>query len=35
VDAFIKLLRDKLDSGPGRKLIHTIRGYGYILREEE
>lgn len=34
VDAYIKLLRDKLDSGHRRKLIHTLRGYGYILREE-
>src|SRR5258706_382626 len=34
VDAFIKLLRDKVDSGSPRKLIHTVRGYGYILREE-
>jgi two-component system response regulator MprA len=34
VDAFIKLLRDKIDTRPGRKLIHTVRGYGYILREE-
>jgi DNA-binding response OmpR family regulator len=35
VDAFIKLLRDKIDSGHDRKLIHTVRGHGYILREEE
>lgn len=34
VDAFIKLLRDKIDSGHERKLIQTVRGYGYILREE-
>jgi len=33
VDAFIKLLRDKIDSGHARKLIHTVRGYGYVLRE--
>ena len=34
VDAFIKLLRGKIE-GPGRrKLIHTVRGYGYILRED-
>jgi two-component system response regulator MprA len=35
VDVFIKLLRSKLDNPPHRKLIHSIRGYGYILREEE
>ena len=34
VDAYIKLLRDKVDSGPERKLIQTVRGYGYILRDE-
>jgi DNA-binding response OmpR family regulator len=34
VDTYIKLLRDKIDSGPGRKLIHTVRGYGYILRDQ-
>ena len=34
VDAFIKLLRDKIDSGHERKLIQTVRGYGYIMREE-
>lgn len=35
IDAFIKLLRDKIDSGRSPKLIQTVRGYGYILREEE
>ncbi len=35
VDAFIKLLRDKINVGRGRKLIQTVRGFGYILREEE
>ena len=34
VDAFIKLLRDKIDAGHAHKLIHTVRGYGYILRED-
>ena len=33
VDVFIKSLRDKIDSGHERKLIQTMRGYGYILRE--
>ena len=32
VDVYIKMLRDKLDSHPERRLIHTVRGYGYILR---
>jgi DNA-binding response OmpR family regulator len=34
VDAFIRHLREKIDSGHERKLIQTVRGYGYILREE-
>jgi len=34
VDAFIKHLREKIDAGRPRKLIQTVRGYGYILREE-
>ncbi|HEX3876057.1 MAG TPA: response regulator transcription factor [Bryobacteraceae bacterium] len=34
VDAFIKHLREKIDQGRSRKLIQTVRGYGYILREE-
>lgn len=32
VDVYIKMLRDKLDSGGNKKLIHTVRGYGYIIR---
>jgi two-component system response regulator MprA len=34
VDAFIRHLREKIDLGRERKLIQTVRGYGYILREE-
>jgi DNA-binding response OmpR family regulator len=34
VDAFIRHLREKIDLGRGCKLIQTVRGYGYILREE-
>ena len=33
LDAFIRLLRGKLDRDPKQKLIHTIRGTGYALRE--
>jgi two-component system OmpR family response regulator len=33
VDTYVKLLRDKIDVDQDRKLIHTIRGYGYILRD--
>jgi DNA-binding response OmpR family regulator len=34
LDAFISLLRTKIDRGCEPKLIHTIRGVGYVLREE-
>jgi DNA-binding response OmpR family regulator len=35
VDAFIKLLRSKVDQGYPVKLIHTVRGFGYRLNEGE
>ncbi|MDE6314716.1 MAG: response regulator transcription factor [Lachnospiraceae bacterium] len=34
VDVYIRYLRKKLDEGFGKKLIHTVRGVGYVLREE-
>ena len=34
VDVYIRYLRKKLDEGFSPKLIHTIRGAGYVLREE-
>jgi DNA-binding response OmpR family regulator len=33
LDAFIHLLRAKIDAPSGRKLIHTVRGVGYCLSE--
>src|SRR3989449_8739818 len=33
LDAFLRLLRKKVDNGHALKLIHTIRGFGYVLRE--
>lgn len=35
LDAFIRLLRDKVDVPGASKLIHTVRGVGYCLRREE
>lgn len=35
VDAYIKLLRKKIDNDYDSKLIHTIRGMGYVLKEEK
>ena len=34
LDAFMHLLRDKIDNSSRERLIHTIRGVGYILRSE-
>ena len=33
LDAFVRLLRSKVDKGFKQKLIHTLRGTGYCLRE--
>lgn len=35
LDVFIRQLRAKIDLPGSHKLIHTIRGIGYALREEE
>jgi len=34
VEAFVSALRSKIDTAGGVKLIHTIRGVGYCLKEE-
>lgn len=34
VDVYIRYLRNKLDKGYSEALIHTVRGYGYVLKEE-
>ncbi|HXI10531.1 MAG TPA: response regulator transcription factor [Thermodesulfobacteriota bacterium] len=34
VDVYINYLRNKIDKDFKKKLIHTVRGAGYILREE-
>ena len=33
VDVYIRYLRKKIDEGHDIKLIHTVRGTGYVLRE--
>jgi DNA-binding response OmpR family regulator len=35
LDAFIHLLRAKVDAAPDVKLIHTVRGIGYCVRAEQ
>jgi two-component system copper resistance phosphate regulon response regulator CusR len=34
VDVYIRYLRNKIDQGFEPKLIHTVRGVGYVLSEE-
>ena len=34
VDVYIRYLRKKIDDGYEQKLIHTVRGAGYVLRED-
>ena len=33
IDVYIRYLRKKIDEGQEHKLIHTVRGAGYVLRE--
>jgi DNA-binding response OmpR family regulator len=35
VDVYIKMIRSKVEPAVSRKLIHTVRGIGYVMREEE
>ena len=34
VDVYVRYLRGKIDDGFDRKLLHTVRGVGYVLRDE-
>lgn len=34
IDVYIRYLRKKIDEGHEKKLIHTIRGQGYVIRED-
>ena len=35
IDVYVHYLRDKIDKGYQVKLIHTVRGAGYVLKDEE
>ena len=35
LDVFMRQLRSKVELPGSRKLIHTVRGIGYTLRDEE
>jgi two-component system, OmpR family, response regulator len=32
VDVYVGRLREKIDAGRGPKLLHTVRGFGYVLK---
>jgi DNA-binding response OmpR family regulator len=34
LDAFVRLLRNKIDCDDRRKLIHTVRGVGYVISSD-
>lgn len=34
LEVYMNFLRKKVDQGAARKLLHTVRGVGYVLREE-
>ncbi len=34
IDVYVNYLRNKIDRGRDRKLIHTLRGSGYVLRAD-
>jgi heavy metal response regulator len=34
IDVYVNHLRNKVDAGFDKKLIHTVRGVGYVMREE-
>jgi len=34
VDVYVKYVRDKVDAGCVEKLIHTVRGIGYVIAED-
>jgi len=35
IDVYIRFLRKKIDEGQNVKLIHTIRGFGYVMKVEK
>ncbi len=34
VDVYVRYLRNKIDKGFAHPLLHTVRGYGYVLKDE-
>ena len=33
VDVYMGYLRKKIDSNSGKKLLHSVRGFGYVIKE--
>jgi DNA-binding response OmpR family regulator len=33
VDVYVSRLREKIDGGAATKLLHTVRGVGYVMKE--
>jgi DNA-binding response OmpR family regulator len=34
IDVYVKRLREKLEAGGEKRLLHTVRGIGYVMRED-
>jgi DNA-binding response OmpR family regulator len=34
VDVYVRKLRDKIDPGSETRLVHTVRGVGYVMKED-
>ena len=34
IDVYVNMLRKKIDQPFGKKIIHTVVGFGYVLKEE-
>jgi two-component system, OmpR family, response regulator MprA len=34
IEVYVRYLREKLEAGGEARLIHTLRGAGYVLRED-
>jgi DNA-binding response OmpR family regulator len=34
IDVYVNYLRRKIDAGRASKLLHTVRGVGYVLKAE-
>jgi DNA-binding response OmpR family regulator len=35
IDVYVNYLRKKIDREGDKKLIHTVRGVGYVFKDEE